>query len=200
MAERCGFVRDDRSPASPRGVGRGWAIPRTIPKAGSWPGPGVLLERYGVLTREVVALEPVGAGLGELAPLLARAEWRGELRRGYFVEGLSGVQYAAEEAAAELARLAAQPEPASPVILVSTVDPANLYGAGAPLDVELLDGGVARLPRISGNFLAIRDGRPGPDRRSVRQASDRAPLGIRGRHRFRTEASPQLNRARLDAS
>ncbi len=41
-----------------------------------------------------------------------------------------------------------------------TIDPANLYGAGAPLDVELLDGGVARLPRNPGNFLAIRRGRP----------------------------------------
>jgi ATP-dependent Lhr-like helicase len=121
---------------------------------------GLLLDRYGVLSREVVALDPTAPSWGDLAPLLARAEWRGELRRGYFVEGLSGVQYASEEAAAELARLAARPEAPSPVVLVSTVDPANLYGAGAPLDVELLDGGVARLPRLPGHFLAIRDGRP----------------------------------------
>src|SRR4029077_15776575 len=62
--------------------------------------------------------------------------------------------------ASELAQLAARPQASAPVVLVSTVDPANLYGAGAPLDVELLDGGVARLPRVPGNFLAIRDGRP----------------------------------------
>jgi ATP-dependent Lhr-like helicase len=107
-----------------------------------------------------VALEPSAPAWGELAPFLARAEWRGEVRRGYFVEGLSGVQYASEEAAAELARLAAHPEPESPVVLVSTIDPANIYGSGAPLDVELLDGGSARLPRIAGNLLALRDGRP----------------------------------------
>src|SRR5262249_28092160 len=70
---------------------------------------GALLDRYGVLSREVVALEPAAPGWGELAPLLARAEWRGEVRRGYFVEGLSGVQYASEDAAAELTRLAAAP-------------------------------------------------------------------------------------------
>jgi ATP-dependent Lhr-like helicase len=121
---------------------------------------GVLLDRYGVLSREVVGLEASAPAWGELAPLLARAEWRGELRRGYFVEGLSGVQYAHDAAAAELARLANHPEPSAPVVLVSTVDPANLYGAGAPLDVELLDGGVARLPRIPGHFLALRAGRP----------------------------------------
>jgi ATP-dependent Lhr-like helicase len=120
----------------------------------------VLLERYGVLTREMTALDRSAPAWAALAPILARAEWRGELRRGYFVEGLSGVQYATEKAATELARLAAQPPRDSPVVMISTVDPANLYGAGAPLDIALLDGGVARLPRGPGNFLAIRDGRP----------------------------------------
>ncbi len=120
---------------------------------------GVLLERYGVLTREVVALEPLAPSWGELAPYLSRSEWRGELRRGYFVEGLSGVQYATSDAAIELARLAAQPDAETPVLLCTT-DPANLYGAGAPLDVELLEGGVARLPRSPGNFLVLRTGRP----------------------------------------
>jgi ATP-dependent helicase Lhr and Lhr-like helicase len=134
--------------------------PPDDPEARLLAWAGALLDRYGVLSREVVALEPAAPGWGELAPLMARAEWRGEVRRGYFVEGLSGVQYASEEAAAELARLAAHRGDASPVVLVSTIDPANLYGGGAPLDVELLDGGTARLPRVAGNFLAIRDGRP----------------------------------------
>jgi ATP-dependent Lhr-like helicase len=121
---------------------------------------GVLLERYGLVTREVVALDQAAPDWGELAPLLARAEWRGELRRGYFVEGLSGVQYATADAAQELARLAIPPETSPPLVLLSTMDPANLYGAGAPLDVELLDGGAARLPRLPGNFLVLRQGRP----------------------------------------
>jgi ATP-dependent Lhr-like helicase len=120
----------------------------------------VLLERYGVLTREVVALEPSAPAWAELAPLLSRSDWRGELRRGYFVEGLSGVQYASSEAAGELARLAAEPDGSAPLVLVCTTDPANLYGAGAPFDVELLDGGVARLPRNPGHFLVLRAGRP----------------------------------------
>ena len=77
------------------------------PRPGCLRWAEVLLERYGVLTREVVALEPSAPAWAELAPLLSRAEWRGELRRGYFVEGLSGVQYASEEAASELGRLAA---------------------------------------------------------------------------------------------
>jgi ATP-dependent Lhr-like helicase len=120
----------------------------------------LLLERYGVVTREIAGLEPAAPAWSELASVLARAEWRGEIRRGYFVEGLSGVQYALEEAGAELLRLAGCPEAASPVLLLSTLDPANLYGAGAPFDVELLEGGVARLPRLPGNYLVVRAGRP----------------------------------------
>ena len=46
------------------------------------------------------------------------------------------------------------------LVLLCTIDPANLYGAGAPFDIELLEGGVARLPRSPGNFLVLRTGRP----------------------------------------
>jgi len=169
-----------------RSEGRWWRLDRQAgdPETRLLAWAGVLLDRYGVLTREVIALEPSAPSWGELAPLLARAEWRGELRRGYFVEGLSGVQYAQEEAARELARLAAAPQAATalqavegsargergkdaraaeapaPHVLVCSADPANIYGAGAPLDIDLLGGGVARLPRLPGNFLVLCDGRP----------------------------------------
>jgi ATP-dependent helicase Lhr and Lhr-like helicase len=45
-------------------------------------------------------------------------------------------------------------------VWVSTTDPANLYGSGAPFDIELLGGGTARLPRLPGNSLVLRRGRP----------------------------------------
>jgi ATP-dependent Lhr-like helicase len=119
-----------------------------------------LFDRYGVLAREVVALDPWSPPWADLAPLLARAELRGEIRRGYFVEGLTGVQYADGDAAAELARLAAAAPRATGDILLAACDPANLYGSGAPLDIPLLDGGTARLSRILGNYLVLRGGRP----------------------------------------
>lgn len=119
-----------------------------------------LLERYGVLARETAAADPWSPPWRELAPWLARAELRGELRRGYFVEGLSGVQYTTLDVAEELARLAADREPASDFVLISSLDPANLYGSGAPLDINLLEGGTARLPRNAANFLVLLAGRP----------------------------------------
>ena len=71
------------------------------------PGRAALLDRYGVLTRETLALDPWAPPWRDLAACLARAELRGEVRRGYFVEGLSGVQYATAEAADALAERAA---------------------------------------------------------------------------------------------
>ncbi|MDR3637718.1 MAG: hypothetical protein P4L84_28180, partial [Isosphaeraceae bacterium] len=36
----------------------------------------------------------------------------------------------------------------------------NLYGTGAPLDIALLEGGTARLPRTTSNYLVLCGGRP----------------------------------------
>ena len=148
--------------ASNRPEGR-WSLLAAVatdPEAASLAWIAAMLDRYGVLTREMAALDAWAPPWRDLVPWLARAELRGELRRGYFVEGLSGVQYASAEAAEGLARLAAggatEPEP----ILMSTLDPANLYGSGAPLDVPLLEGGTARLVRSPANYLVLCGGRP----------------------------------------
>jgi len=49
---------------------------------------------------------------------------------------------------------------ATGLVLVSAADPANIYGSGAPLDIDLLGGDAARLPRHASNYLVLRDGRP----------------------------------------
>jgi ATP-dependent Lhr-like helicase len=85
---------------------------------------------------------------------------RGEVRRGYFVEGLSGVQYAEAEAVEGLARAASHLSGSNESVFLGTLDPANLYGSGAPLDIPLLEGGTARLSRNSSNFLVLIAGRP----------------------------------------
>ncbi len=120
----------------------------------------VLLGRYGVLTRETVSLDPWAPAWRDLAPLLARAELRGEVRRGYFVEGFSGVQYATDESAAGLAQRAGSARDRGQPVLISTLDPSNLYGSGAPFDIPLLEGGTARLTRVVSNLLVLIAGRP----------------------------------------
>jgi ATP-dependent Lhr-like helicase len=154
--------RTPRRPLLPAPEGR-WSrleLPADTDETGRLAWAAALLGRYGVLTREILALETWAPAWSDLAPLLARAEWRGEVRRGFFVEGLSGVQYATDEAAAELVRLSSSSGEPDPLVWVSTTDPANLYGSGAPFDIDLLGGGTARLPRIPGNSLVLRQGRP----------------------------------------
>jgi ATP-dependent Lhr-like helicase len=119
-----------------------------------------LIDAVGVLTRETVAFNVNAPPWRELAPWLARLELRGEIRRGYFVEGLSGVQYTSEEVAADLGKLAGGDTSNAPPVLVPTLDPANLYGSNAPFDVPLLEGGTARLPRNSSNAVVLIAGRP----------------------------------------
>jgi ATP-dependent Lhr-like helicase len=151
-----------RRPLSNRPEGR-WSLLAPIAsdeESAALAWASVLLERYGVLTRETAALDPWAPSWRDLAPWLSRAELRGELRRGYFVEGLSGVQYALAETADALARGAAVCAGPDEPTLISTIDPANVYGAGAALDVALLEGGTARLPRTSANFLVLIGGRP----------------------------------------
>jgi ATP-dependent helicase Lhr and Lhr-like helicase len=168
LARRPSLARARPSPPrrmNPHPEGRWSLVTKQTGSDGDEPAllawAAVLLERYGVLTRETAALDPWAPPWRDLAPVLARAEWRGELRRGYFVEGLSGVQYALAEAADTLARLAGAPASSEPKpFLVSTLDPANLYGSGAPFDIPLLEGGTARLPRSPTNFLALCAGRP----------------------------------------
>jgi ATP-dependent Lhr-like helicase len=141
-----------------------WSLlgaPITVdPETAALAWASVLLERYGVLSRETVALDPWAPPWRDLAPWLAQAELRGEVRRGYFVEGLSGVQYALADAADALARLFGQNVATAKPLLLSTLDPANLYGSGAPLDIPLLEGGTARLVRSASNFIVLLAGRP----------------------------------------
>ncbi len=157
-------VRPRRS-STGGGEGR-WAL--LVPSPRDQPGRSegallawvsALLERYGVLTRELVELDRWAPPWSDLVALLARAELRGEIRRGFFVEGFSGVQYASEEAAESLARLGSV-APADAYVMLSAADPANLYGGGGPLDIPLLEGGTGRLSRVPGNYLVLRGGRP----------------------------------------
>jgi ATP-dependent Lhr-like helicase len=95
-----------------------------------------------------------------LYEVLSRMELAGEVRRGYFVEGLSGAQFALPEASQQLQELHVPSTATAPALLVHSMDPANLYGSGAPFDIPLLDGGTRPLLRRPGNWLVLRAGRP----------------------------------------
>lgn len=120
----------------------------------------LLLNRYGIVARELALMDPWLLPWRVLYEVLSRMEMAGEVRRGYFVEGLSGAQFALSEAGQRLQDLHLPSTAAAPIILLHSMDPANLYGSGAPFDIPLLDGGTRPLLRRPGNWLVLRAGRP----------------------------------------
>jgi ATP-dependent Lhr-like helicase len=101
-----------------------------------------LLERYGVVSREAVAAEGIPGGFGPLYRVLKQMEETGRVRRGYFVEGLSGAQFALPGAVERLrgARLDETPVDGfgpEAVRVLSAMDPANPYGVLLPWPVTV---------------------------------------------------------------
>jgi ATP-dependent Lhr-like helicase len=119
----------------------------------------LLLQRYGVAARELALLDGRLPPWRVLYEVLSRMEMAGEVRRGYLVEGLSGAQFALPDAV-RLLQEATITSTNAPAILLHSLDPANLYGSGAPFDVPLLDGGTRSLLRRMGNWLVMSGGRP----------------------------------------
>jgi ATP-dependent helicase Lhr and Lhr-like helicase len=88
----------------------------------------ILLERHGILAREFCRRNEV-ASWGDVIGELQRRELRGEIRRGYFVEGLSGMQFALP-AAVDRVRQVRSVAAAPGLTLLNAADPANPYGNG----------------------------------------------------------------------
>ncbi len=93
----------------------------------------LLLERYGVLTREQVLAEGIPGGFSAIYPELTQLETLGIARRGYFVEGLGGAQFALPGA---VERLREQRTGEEPPVVLSAIDPAQPYGAALRWPVD----------------------------------------------------------------
>jgi ATP-dependent Lhr-like helicase len=121
---------------------------------------GVLLERYGIVSRELALLDGLMPPWRILYEVLSRLELAGKVRRGYFVEGMSGAQFALPEAARMLQELSLPSTVSFPVVFVHSLDPANLYGSSGPFDIAGADGEPRPFTRRSGNWLILRAGKP----------------------------------------
>jgi ATP-dependent Lhr-like helicase len=120
------------SAAPPAGSGRWYLVDHLLagddpiaPETRAKAVAEQLLERYGVVTRDAVLSESVPGGFAGLYPVLAAMEDIGAVRRGYFVEGCGGSQFAVPGAVDRL-RAAAD----TGLVVLAATDPANAYGAG----------------------------------------------------------------------
>ncbi len=118
----------------------------------------ILLCRYGVLFRDLLARESNAPRWSQLAPVLRRLEARGEIRGGRFVGGPFGEQYALPEAVESLRTARGKMDSrggSSETIAVAACDPLNLAGIVVPgervsavpgREVRFVDGCVAGDP------------------------------------------------------
>jgi ATP-dependent Lhr-like helicase len=123
-----------------------------------------LLERYGVVTREVAQAEGLAGGFSVVYEVLKAMEEAGRIRRGYFVAGRGATQFALPGADDRLRSSREHPEvspgvsgvcPASRVHVLATTDPANPYGASLAWPAHP----TGKLPqRAAATRVVIRDG------------------------------------------
>ncbi len=130
-----------------------------------------LLERYGVVTREMALAEGATGGFAGVYPVLKELEERGQVRRGYFVAGLGAAQFALPGAVDRLRDRRNRPgsetaddrfgdhqrddrEEADPVVLAAT-DPAQPYGAALAWPEN-----AGRPARTVGAYVVLQGGSP----------------------------------------
>src|SRR5262249_42757386 len=114
----------------------------------------LMLERHGIVTRETALAEGIPGGFASIYGELQNLELLGTARRGYFVEGLGGAQFALPGA---VERLRSLPRADGAFQLLAATDPANPYRATLPW--PKLDG-QRRPARTAGAYVMLRDGEP----------------------------------------
>jgi len=132
--------------ARPRHAAGRWAL---LPRPASQQASAEtyarqLLDRWGVIFRDLLARETLAPPWRDLLPVLRRMEARGEIRGGRFASGFIGEQFALPEAL-DLLR-AVRRSAAVEEIAVAAADPLNLVGIILP---------GARVSALSGETVAV---------------------------------------------
>jgi ATP-dependent helicase Lhr and Lhr-like helicase len=176
-----------------------WSLTDAVFRGGPAEGPAgaaerrralaeLLLERYGIVTREQVLAEGIKGGFAMLYDTFANLETLGVCRRGYFIEGMGGAQFAlpgaverlrAEGAATDVGSAPGAPGLATPgatglaspgttgpaarssgarTLVIAAADPAQPYGAA--LAWPKREGSQARPARVAGAHVVLVEDEP----------------------------------------
>jgi ATP-dependent Lhr-like helicase len=115
------------------------------------------LDRYGIVTRECWKREHPAVSWRAIYLELKKLEFRGEVRRGYFVKGLGGAQFAVPTAVELLRATASEDHSSAPFVVMAVSDPANVYSLA--IEPEFRD--PLSRPRGGGALIVTRAGRVG---------------------------------------
>ncbi len=116
----------------------------------------LLLERQGIVTRDGVRGEGIPGGYSAVYGELRALETLGLCRRGYFVEGLGGAQFALGGAVERIRDLRERDEHDPQATVLAAADPAQPYGAALPWP-KRADG---RAARVAGAHVVLIEGEP----------------------------------------
>ncbi len=114
----------------------------------------LMLERQGIVTRDGVRAEGVQGGYGAVYGELKALETLGLCRRGYFVEGLGGAQFALGGAVERLRELKPREDEEPDALVLAAADPAQPYGAALPWPKRA----GARAARVAGAQVVLLGG------------------------------------------
>jgi ATP-dependent Lhr-like helicase len=135
-----------------------WSLTSRLFAAGSAvpadrrPLAELLLERQGIVTRDGVRAEGISGGYGAVYGELRALETVGACRRGYFVEGLGGAQFALPGAVERLREL--RSGDADEPLVLAAADPAQPYGGVLPWPRRA----AARAARVAGAHVVLLGG------------------------------------------
>jgi len=127
----------------------------------------LLLDRYGIVSREMVTAEGIPGGFGPIYKVLSAFEEAGRVRRGYFIEGLSGAQFARPGTVDRLRALCPPDDPdvdldgkQQDMVFLPAIDPTNPWGSLLPWPETGDPESGRRLRRVAGAWLLLCHGRP----------------------------------------
>jgi ATP-dependent Lhr-like helicase len=119
----------------------------------------LLLERYGIVTREQVLAEGIKGGFAMLYDTFVNLETLGICRRGYFIEGMGGAQFALPGAVERLRAgrhaigSSGGEDPGANTLVIAAADPAQPYGAALPWPKR--EGQERRPSRVAGAYVVM---------------------------------------------
>jgi len=114
----------------------------------------LLLERQGIVTRDGVRAEGIAGGYGAVYGDLRALETLGLCRRGYFVEGLGGAQFALGGAVERVRELRPREGEEPEALVLAAADPSQPYGAALPWPKRA----GARAARVAGAYVVLLGG------------------------------------------
>ena len=118
----------------------------------------LLLERYGIVTREQVLAEGHKGGFATLYDTFAQLETLGICRRGYFIEGMGGAQFALPGAVERLRSVPLREGEKPATLVLAAADPAQPFGAALPWPRR--EGSERRAARVDGAYVVMVDQQP----------------------------------------